>query len=539
MLYDAHGNEIKETLSVSQNINGRRVSAEPNDRDEYDVSRGLTPAKLDAIMIAANGGEPAEQSRLCLEVVEKNWDISPAVETRRNAVMGVEWEIEPGGKSASDKLAAEKFKEALDNAGGLNGLDSFNSLLADFQSALLPGFSVSEIVWKEGGGIAGFEFIEQKHFTFRHGSDPYLVTSNEYDGIALEQNKFMVHRYRRRGSDVTRGGLIRPLAWLHCFQNLNVKDLLSFVERYGMPFVVAKVDDQTWEKERGVMQRLIRNFGPSGGGLFTKSVEFELLQAANNGGDVYFKLLEYTGAAITKIILGQTATSSDGGGLSGDNAQSDVRQDILEADCDALEDTVNIQLAAPWTMFNMPAGTAPPCFKMLCTPPEDKKANAETNKLEAETVKALHEAGYETDPVEMSDKFGMKLTRAKTPPAPNKNNTMSMAAELSDKKSSQRSEGANITKPTDRLVDNTAAEIINSGAANAWLGPIEKEISKLSELPDEELTKKLKELSGDPLNKIWDSLLSENFQTLLENETFAAAAEGIMKKTKELKAKNE
>jgi phage gp29-like protein len=557
MLYNEIGKKIIDYIGAKVNP-GRRVFAEPSDREEYDVSRGLTPAKLDQIMIAANGGEPAEQSRLCRELVEKNWDIAHAIETRRNAVMGVGWEVQPGGESAADKKAAEELEATLQAAGGLNGLDSLNSLLADLQSALLPGFSVSEICWKEGGEVAGFNFIEQQHFTFRHNRNPYLMTRDNYDGIALELHQFIVHKYRRRGGDVTRGGLIRPLAWLHCFSSVNIKDLLSFVERYGMPFVVAKVDDQTWDKERSVLRGLIRNFGPSGGGLFTRGTEIELLQAANNGGDVYFKLLEYIGKAITKIILGQTATAGDGGGWSADNAQAQVRQDILEADCDALGDTLTMQLAAPWTMYTQPPGTKVPIITLPCVPPEDTVKKYEAIQARYTAMGIAIRAGVltpsedleaaareELDLPEVSTEVkanwgknkGVKapITLKDAPKTPEqlaadlKKDTMSMAAEPLHPAVS--------TKADATLIDNTAAEIINTGAANAWLGPMEKEISNISEMNDEELAEWL----SDPENA-GASLLdlfadSEQLQKALQNEAFAAAADGKIKKTKELKGK--
>ncbi|MDD5698013.1 MAG: DUF935 family protein [Victivallaceae bacterium] len=554
MLYDLFGKIKEETSIILQNILGRRVFSEPSDREDYDVSRGLTPAKNDSIMIAANGGEPAEQCRLSRELEEKNWDISHALETRRNAVMGVEWEIEPGGDKPADKKAAELFKKALDNAGGRNGLDTFNSLLADLMSALLPGFSVSEICWEKGGGIAGFNFVEQQHFTFRHGTDPRLITRNNYDGVELEPGKFIIHKYRRRGGDVARGGLIRPLAWLHCFSSVNIKDLLSFVERYGMPFVVAKVDNETWEKERHVLQRLIRNFGPSGGGLFTRATELELLQAANNGGDVYFKLLEYIGMAITKVILGQTATAGDGGGWSNDGAQAQVRQDILEADCETLADTVNMRLAAPWTQFNMPPGTAVPKFKMLCAPPEDVVQKYEAFKARYDTMGVAVRAGILTASEDLeaavreelelpeipaavkafwSKNKGVKapitLKDAPAPPAPSNagKDALAMAADPADVKKAGGTPGGT-------LIDNTAAEIINSGAANAWLGPIEKEIAGLVDMSDEELEKKLKEAGWDAMPDASDS---SGLSEILENMTYGAAAAGIAEKVKEVNAK--
>lgn len=89
------------------------------------------------------------------------------------------------------------------------------------------------------------------------------------------------------------------------------------------------------------------------------------------------------------------------------------------------------------------------------------------------------------------------------------------------------------------LVDNTAAEIINTGAADAWLGPMEKEISNLTAMNDEELTEWLSNSDSSDISDLLDSFGdSEQLRELLENEIFAAAADGILKKTKELKNKN-
>ncbi len=412
MIYNEFGRPIEEAPADAKMPVGMNVFRDDSDRYETDASRNLSPSKIDSILTAALQGDICEQSKLALDIEEKNHDISQAMETRKNAVMGVPWSVEPGDDTPAAKKAAEAFKKALDAAGGSNGKDTFENLISDMLTAIIPGFSVSEIIWNPGGGIAGFNYIEQRHFTFRDHILK-LVTTAEPNGIELQPRKFIVNKYRRRGANIARGGLIRTLAWLHCFQNLNFKDLLSFIERYGMPFVVSKVDQNTWDKERNVLKDLIRNFGPNGGGLFTKAVEIELLQAANNTGDVYFRLLEYVGAAITKLILGQTASSGDSSGLSKGDSQSKVRQDILEADCKILEATINAQLAEPWNLFNSPAGTACPKIKFQCKPPEDTQAAATT-------VKTLYEAGYDTDETEMSEKFGMKLTRRAQPvnPAP-------------------------------------------------------------------------------------------------------------------------
>lgn len=457
MIFEKTGKAIISDIKSILPSAGRSVYPDVEDREENDISRGLTPDEVDRILKLANTGETSEQCRLALEIEEKNWDIAQTLETRRNAVLGVPWTIEPG----DDTPAAQKVAEALEVVLAGSGseeleLASFDELLGDLLSALLPGFAISEIAWT-ADGLAGFFFVDQRHFTFKNGFKPQLVTTDEKDGVELPPHKFIIHKLRKRGGDPARGGLIRPLAWLHCFQNINAKDLLRFIERYGMPFAMATVDKDAWENDRNKIKQLIRNFGPDGGGVFTKSVELKLVEASRSNGDVYFKLLEYLEKAITKVVLGQTATSGDGGGLSGDNAQSDVRQDILEADCSLMENTINTQVIKPWHNFNNGESTPAPKFVMHCEPPEDIKATAET-------VKTLFEGGLETDEKEMSEKFGMKLTRIKTIEA---SGTGTVPSVKSQKKDSIELSADNITNgPTDQLATNAIADFVHKPIIN-------------------------------------------------------------------------
>lgn len=391
---------IHELRKIAKNIvrvvSGKTVHWEYSDRSGDDASRGLTPAEVDRIMLAANTGDVADLFRLAAELPEKNWDIFHALQTRQNAVLGCPWKIEPGDDSRAAKSAAEKLETELRAAGSLEELDSFHDLMCDLMRGLLPGVAVSEIVWGPGGKLLGFSSIDSKHLTLRDSRTPRLVTRDNSNGIELPRGKFIVHRLRVHGSDPVRGGLIRPLAWLHCFANVNVKDLLRFIERYGMPFAVAKVDKDAWDTELAKLKSLIRNFGPNGGGVFTRSTELELLQAANNTGDVYFRLLEYVGAAITKVVLGQTATAGDGGGWSNDGAQSQVRQDILESDCRWIENSVNTQICEIWNKFNSAENTPAPRLAIDSTPAEDIKQKYEAMKMRFDAMGVAIRAGLLT-----------------------------------------------------------------------------------------------------------------------------------------------
>ena len=382
------------------------VQEETSDRTDYDVGTNLTPEKIDRIMLAANTGDTEDQCRLAREILEKNADIMQALSTRKNAVIGCGWRLEPGDESEEAKRAAETLQTVLRDCGG-DGSDSFDDLLEDLLGALLPGFAVSEILWTNGGGLAGFHHIEQKHFTFVDGYIPRLVTSDNPRGVEIDRRRIVFHKVRFHGGDPARGGLIRPLAWLHCFKTVDEKDLLSFIERHGMPFMAAKVDKASYDREKNLVKRMIRNFGSSGGGIFTKNVELQLLECKNNG-EAYFRLLEYLEAAVNKVILGQTASSGDSSGLSKGDAQSKVRQDILESDCRVLQRTVNTQILRPWTDYNFGPSVASPQLVINCAAPEDSEKNANT-------LKTLYEAGFEADEQEVSERFGWSLVRRPLP----------------------------------------------------------------------------------------------------------------------------
>ena len=390
-------------LNKTRGSDVRWTAPDPNDRFRYGATTTYTPEAIRRIFAAANAGDTES---LCLcgrEMLERNWDIIGALEQRADALLGIDFDIQPGGDSELDAAAAEAFDRELRSAGELNILDTFHDLLSHLTTAVVMPFAASEIVWGEGGTILGFQSIEAHHFTLRDSYTPRFVCDEYPNGMPEEEARyrFIFHQFRRK-SDPARSGLIRVLAWLHCFQNWPIKDLFSFIERFGMPFVIAKVDQNAWENERQVLHSLIRNFGPNGGGVFTKSTELELLNASNTGGDnVYFRALEFTHNAIYTLLVGQLASSGDSAGMSNGDAQSAVRQDILEADARAIEAAVRAQIAAPWTSFRF-AGAAVPKLHFKVEPPADL-ANL------AQMVNTLSQAGFKADPQELSERFGLKL----------------------------------------------------------------------------------------------------------------------------------
>ena len=147
MILDQYGNTLPELVRhPSPPRAGRYLLDDPGDRSATDVSRDLTPERIDAIMSRANQGDASDQAALAELLLEKNHEIKHAFSVRVNAVLGLKYKIEAADETAEAKASAEAFDSALKQAGDSRECDGFRDLLRDMMRALLVGYSVNEIV---------------------------------------------------------------------------------------------------------------------------------------------------------------------------------------------------------------------------------------------------------------------------------------------------------------------------------------------------------------------------------------------------------
>ena len=489
MLYDAHNRLIEEQEAKPRPITERLTTWEADDRNAIDASRGLSPARLDMIFREANGGDPRAQARLGAEIEEKDWTASQSLQTRRAAVLGLDWHVVPQRTFAEDKRAkmiAEAAEEMLRNVSGAEtGQDmDLHGLMGAILGGILPGYSLAEIVWGMGGKyIEAFVEIERGMVTFDRSREPKIVSREHPMGLGLVPNKFVWAPYRARSGDATRGGLVRPLGWMFLFTSLGVKDLMRFVEKFGMPFVSARIDASAWKTERQKIAQLVRNFGSDGGAVFTKAVELEFLNAVTDSGELYFRLMEYFDQAKTKVIQGQLATSGESVGWSKGGAQDAVRQDILEADARTVEGAITTQVLRPWCMWAFGPDAPVPEFSLDYEPPEDLKSRAEV-------VEVLSRAGHKAKAEWIEEQFGIPVEReaggGMRDARYGMRDTGSGALALSDRRAREdAARGA-----SERVAERALREVLGDTAAmRAWLGPVGNAVEEaLAGLPEDGAT---------------------------------------------------
>lgn len=349
-------------------------------RDKYSSypSRGLTPQRLATIFREADGGEITRQAELFNEMEEKSTHIFSVFQTRKLAVVKNDLEV----LAASDRYEDQEIAEFV--RANITALPDFTQDLTDALDAIAKGFSALEITWDVAGGevrIEDLEWKSQRRFTYNWwsaASTLRILTDEEpIRGIEIPDNKFVIHQCRARSGAPSRQGLLRTCAWMYLFANYAVKDWVAFAEIYGMPLRLGKYKPGTKQEDKDVILEALTNLGSDAAALIPEGATIEFKEAISGGADVYLALSTFCNKEISKAVLGQTATTEDTPGkLGAAPEKSQVRQDLVEADSRALENTLRDQLVKPLVDFNFGIQENYPRPKFHCEPAQDLRALA-------------------------------------------------------------------------------------------------------------------------------------------------------------------
>ncbi|MCE5336957.1 MAG: DUF935 domain-containing protein, partial [Desulfobacteraceae bacterium] len=389
-LYDQFQRPIPESRTAKPET---RLLSVATVRDRWSTysSKGLTPERLAQILRQADSGDVYRQAELFEEMEEKDAHLASQFQVRKLAVQGLDWELIPKEESAPARETARFCRSFLEN------LTDFDENILDLLDAIAKGYSMLEILWEESGGEIGIRclnWIPAKRITFTESLAPRIRTEDEpVRGMDPPPFKVVYHRYKARSGYDTRAGIMRVCAWMYLFKNYAVKDWIGFAEVYGMPLRVGKYEPGASKADRDALVHAVRSLGSDAAGIISKATEIEFIEAQKGASlDVYERLASFCDAQMSKAILGQTLTSEAGGGKGQGSyalgrVHSEVRQDLVRADCRSLAKTITLQVLRPLVGFNFGWDAPVPRFQFLSEPPEDLRTVAEV-------YKALSDLGF-------------------------------------------------------------------------------------------------------------------------------------------------
>ena len=329
------------------------AAAQVTDKYSEYPSDGLTPVGLAEIFKEADAGDVLRQAELFEEMEEKDPHLFSQLQTRKNAVTGLDYEVIPfDSDDPRDKEIAE-FVEAQ-----LGGIEGFEDIMLDLLDAIGKGFAVSEIMWSYDEGHVVVDDIRSRHqkrFFWDSVDDSFKVRTQEApEGIELPKNKFIVHKYKARSGHPSRAGVLRVVAWMYLFKNYTLKDWVAFCEVFGMPLRLGKYQPGASEDDKRALMQALVAIGADAAGIFPDGTAIEFVNTEKTSStDLYERLARYCDEQVSKAILGQTLTSDSGGGsYAQSKTHNDVRHDLTVADCKAIAATLRRDLIRPLVLYN-------------------------------------------------------------------------------------------------------------------------------------------------------------------------------------------
>lgn len=359
--------------------------AAPSPWGAYDSGRRLADPIVRSEGYAGHGSPYA----LFEEMEDKDPHLFSALQTRKLGVLARKRAVEAAGQEERETELAQWIGRTLATAPGWQGG------LLHLLDALSKGMAVVEVMWgfdAEGRIVPkGFRPRAAGRFVRDANGDWRLLRDGGGAGIAaagpgepLPPRKFLFAFFGGSDERPYGKGLCEKVYWLWWFKKHNLKFWLVYNEKFGAPTVVARHRAGLNEAERTRLLEVIDAIQTDAGVTLPEGISLELLEASRSGGgDTYQRLAQWCNDEISRAVLGQTLTGSEGtrsGSLALGQVHEEVRQDYLRADAWMLMDAVNSQLVRWLVDFNRGEEAAAPRWTIDLAPELDLKSEVEVDR---------------------------------------------------------------------------------------------------------------------------------------------------------------
>jgi phage gp29-like protein len=253
-----------------------------------------------------------------------------------------------------------------------------------------------------------------------------------------------------------------------------------------MPTVVGKYPSGTLKEQQQALLDAIDAIQNETGVKIPDSMALELLEAARQGRVTYGDLCDYFDKQMSKAVLGQTATTEGTPGkLGNEDAQENVRQDLIKADSDLLSECLNETLIRWIVDYNFPAADYPKLWFRV-EAEKDLKPLAERDKALAVDI------GVEVDPRYWYDTYGL--------PEPEGGPSVTRATPMP--MFSERGRFSKEQQNIENLVARAAQQSQNAMAG--LIGPIKKIVTEANSLEEirDRLYATYSDINPDDLQKL-------------------------------------
>ncbi len=342
---------------------------------------GLTPQRLHQLLTNAEQGNLQAQADLFCDMEERDGHIFSEMDKRKKGVNGLVWGVNPPkNASESERKISEEVAEWIDD------IKDFEMFLFDAMDGVGHGYSCQEIEWHQLGNLwlpKSFEHINPRNFMTPYDQPNELrLNDGSMTGADFWDYGWFVHRHKAKSGYIARSGLHRVLSWSFLFKNYGIRDVMEFLETYGLPSKIGKYPSGATEKEKMTLLRAVMSIGRNAGGIIPHGMAIDFEQATDGDTKNHFDLVKWCEHQQSKVIVGGTLLSQADGKTS-THAQSQTHEVGFEAikksDAKQLARSINDCLIKYLMQLNYPeiAPDRYPSFYFDTTDTEDMEVFSE------------------------------------------------------------------------------------------------------------------------------------------------------------------
>lgn len=274
--------------------------------------------------------------------------VAACLESRISGVLSWEWSID--AEADRDRDAARQILEDL----------APYTIMAQMLEAVFFGYKPVEIIWGKRS-VSGRTLVvpvelrglPPEWFAFDADGRPRFLSRSSVHGEAVPERKLLMLTHdadyaNPYGRPV--GGLC---FWPVTFKRAGTKFWASFVERYGMPYLVGKVPTGTPnDKKQQVADQLERMVQDAIAVLEDDHAVSTLdVGTRSASSDLYLDLIRHANDEIAVAILGQTLTTDvREGSYAAAKVHMEVREDLSGRDRRMIQSAFNTILQWTWAV---------------------------------------------------------------------------------------------------------------------------------------------------------------------------------------------
>lgn len=332
--------------------------------------------------------------------------VGGCIRRRKAAVQGFEYRVNRGKASARSTKMCEDVLEKL----------KVPSMLHEMMNAVLFGWQPQEVIWLPPGAgpnlpsaviakpVHWFGFDSDAQLRFKTREQPLL-------GELQPPRKFLVTTQEASYANPYGFADLSMCFWPTVFKRGGLKFWVTFTEKFGTPWVVAKTPRNTPGPENDNLLGQLEAMIQDAVAVIPDDSSVEIVESGGKGAsaDLYERLLMFCRSEISIALLGQNQSTEASSTHASATAGLEVSKEIRDGDARLCEESFN-QLLRWIVDVNEGQGAPAPTFELF--------EQEEVNEVQAKRDKTLSESGVRFTPAYWKRVYNLQDGDIETTPAP-------------------------------------------------------------------------------------------------------------------------